>query len=107
MTEETKVEKVKTKTFTYIGGGEDSPNIIQVMGKIEMVRGMPVEIPVTAEYSKILSKISGCSTIVEGKIELKDLTVKDVEAKNKADKRRAEDKIINQQAMKMLGKDKK
>jgi len=105
MTEETKT-KVETKTFTYIGGGEDSPNIIKFMGKVEMVRGMPVEIPVTPEYMRVLAKIAGCKTIVEGKRDLKDLQKQDVEAKAQADKRRASDKIVNQKAMKALGKGK-
>lgn len=110
MTEDTltlkKSEKVETRTFTYIGAGEDSPNVIKFMGKVDMVRGEPVEIPVTPEFKVVLEKLKGVSTVIEGKVERKQLQENDIKAKEKADKQRAEDKVTNQKAMKMLGKNK-
>jgi hypothetical protein len=91
------------KTFTYVGAGEGSPNVIKFMGKIDMVRGEPVDVPVSDSH--LIGKLLGCSTIIEGAIvDRKDLQEMDIKAKNKADKQRAEDRVTNQKAMKLLGK---
>lgn len=78
--------------YTYIGGGEDSPRVINFMGKQKFVRG--VLTPVTDP--EVLAKLEGgVKTFVKGEADQETLHRIDEEAKEKADLQRAEDKATD------------
>lgn len=86
-----KTAKEKGKVFTYVGGGEDSPRVINFMGRQKFVRGQATEVT----DPKLLAKIVGCPTFVEGEVDPEDLHNYDEEEKLAADKKRKEDKKID------------
>lgn len=89
---EVDVEAPKSKSkgvviYTYVGGGESSPNVIQFMGIQKFVRGKATEVtdPV------VLAKLKGHPTFVEGEVEMEDLHEYDETAKTEADAQRKKD----------------
>lgn len=82
------VNEKKTKiVFTYVGGGEDSPRVINFMGRQRFVRGQPTEVT----DQELLSKIRGCPTFVEGTVDEEELHDYDIKAKAEADDQRKAD----------------
>ena len=77
--------------FTYIGKGEGSPHVITLMGKQKFVRGQLTEVT----DPQLLAKLPGLSTFVQGPADMELLHQMDSDAKDEADKKRAEDLIIN------------
>lgn len=78
--------------FTYIGGGESSPHVINFMGKQKFVRGQLTEVtdPV------VLAKLDGgVSTIIEGEVDAEILHKIDSDAKEAADAIRSSDAALN------------
>ena len=87
----TKAKAKETKnTYTYIGGGEDSPGMIKFMGIQDFLLGEATE--VTNE--RVLKKIAGNPCFVKGAVDRKEIFENADKAKKKADKRRAEDRAI-------------
>jgi len=94
-----KVDKngMKARQFTYIGGGEGSPHVINFMGKQKFVRGQLTEVtdPV------VLAKLDGgVATIIEGSANAETLHKIDSEAKDAADAARASDAVLNERVTK-------
>ena len=85
--------------FTYVGGGADSPSVINFMGRQEFVRGEATE--VTDKI--VLNKIKNCPTFVEGEVSQKDLSENDKAAAKKEAKQKEEDKKTNAKAKKANG----
>lgn len=85
--------------YTYVGAGEDSPRVINLMGRQKFVRGEPTEItdPV------ILEKIDGMTTFVKGVVGQEDLHVIDEEGKAVADAAKKEAKAVDAQFKKKHG----
>lgn len=78
------------EVFTYVGGGEDSPRVINFMGMQQFVRGRATAVtnPV------VLSKIRNNPTFVEGEVDEEELYAYDEKAKAEADAQRAEDRVV-------------
>lgn len=77
--------------FTYVGKGEDCPNVIKFMGRVEFVRGEPV----TVTDPEVLAKLKVNPSFVQGAVERKELAVADAEAKKAADAQRKADSRMN------------
>lgn len=77
--------------FTYIGAGEGSPQVINLMGKQKFVRGKLTEVT----DPDILAKLPGMATFVQGPVDMEILHQIDSEAKEVADAQRAEDQQTN------------
>jgi hypothetical protein len=77
--------------FTYVGKGEGSPHVITLMGKQRFVRGQLTEVT----DPELLAKLPGLQTFVEGPADMELLHEMDSKAKEEADKKRAEDIIVN------------
>ena len=90
----------KKQTFTYVGSGEDSPNVINFMGRQEFVRGEEQEV----SDPTVLRKIENNPSFVKGKFGLKGIQEMDKKAKAKADKQRAKDDKTNVAAKKRIAK---
>jgi len=89
---EVKKKGQKAREFTYIGGGEGSPHVINFMGKQKFVRGQLTEVT----DPEVLAKLDGgVSTIIEGPADAELLHQIDSEAKEAADAARASDAAIN------------
>ncbi len=75
------------RVFTYIGGGDSSPYVINLMGLQKFVRGEMTEVtnPV------LLAKLPGMSTFVEGSASPEVLHKIDQEGKEHYDKQRQAD----------------
>lgn len=73
--------------FTYVGGGEDSPQVIDFMGKQKFVRGKAVEVT----DASVLAKIDGHHCFVRGEVDPETLYENDLEAKEAADAQRNRD----------------
>ena len=89
-------EVVKTKgkpayVYTYVGGGESSPHIINFMGRQKFVRGKATEVT----DPEVLAKINGCPTFVEGEVDQEELFEYDEKAKQEADEQRKRDEAAN------------
>lgn len=84
-------ETKDSKKFTYIGAGEDSPRVINFMGKQTFIRGELT----TVSDPDVLRKLDGNPTFVEGKADQETLHRIDEEAKHEADLQRLEDAKIN------------
>lgn len=84
-------EKVKGRVFTYVGGGEDSPRVITFMGVQKFVRGKAV----TVTDPRLLAKLEGHPTFVEGEIDEEELHNYDEEEKAKADAQRKADEAVD------------
>lgn len=78
-------------TYTYVGGGEASPHVINFMGKQRFVRGEPVEItdPI------LLQKLANHPCFVDGEIDPKQLHEYDAEEAEKAAEQRKKDEKLN------------
>lgn len=83
-------------TYTYIGGGDDSPQIITFMGKQDFMIGEETEVTDTS----ILKKIKNHPCFKEGKADRKEIMAKAKAAKKAADEQRKEDLIVNARALK-------
>lgn len=80
------------QVFTYVGGGEDSPNVIEFMGgKQRFVRGKATEVT----DPEVLRKVLGNPTFIEGEVDEEDLHEYDQTAKQEADTQRLKDKALN------------
>lgn len=82
--------------YTYIGGGEDSPQIINFMGKQEFMIGDEVDVT----DSQLLAKLESNQCFVEGKADRRKIARDSKKAKEDADAQRKEDKLINIREMK-------
>lgn len=80
--------KEGTRTFTYIGHGEDPPRKINFMGKQQFVRGVPTEV----SDMEVLAKLEGHRCFVEGEVDQEMLHDQDEAAIKAADRQRAEDR---------------
>ena len=87
---------ITTETYTYIGGGESSPEVINFMGKQEFVLGEETEVT----NMDVLKKIKGNMSFVKGSVERAVISEQKKEAKKKADARREDDKLVNARALK-------
>lgn len=76
--------------FTYVGGGEDSPRVIDFMGKQRFVRGQATEVT----DPEVLKKIKGVPTFVDGEVDEEELHEYDLKAKAETDARRKADKKL-------------
>ena len=82
------VEEVKGgKVFTYVGKGESSPQKINFMGLQEFVRGRPV----TVTNPKLIAKLKGVPTFVQGKADAELLQAIEDEGMAVAEKNRRMD----------------
>jgi len=105
---EAPVQATKSKptvnVYTYVGGGEDSPRVIDFMGLQKFVRGKPEE--VTDQV--VLRKVRNHPCFVEGEVEEEEIHDYDLKAKKEADAQRASDKktqsIASRLASKWAGK---
>lgn len=79
------------RAFTYVGGGYNSPQIINFMGRQEFVRGKLTE--VTDPY--LLAKLPGVTTFVEGTADAELIHKIDQEGNSHYNKQRKEDAIVN------------
>lgn len=79
-----------SKTYTYIGGGEASPNVINFMGQQKFVRGQAVEV----SNPELLNKLENHPCFVAGEMSLEEIHNRDTEAAEKAEAQRAEDKRV-------------
>ena len=86
--------KSPTKVYTYIGAGEDSPQVIKFMGQISFMRGRPVKVEDNPSNARLLSKIKECPTFIEGVVEPEEIVNLDIDAKEKADTQRKQDKEL-------------
>lgn len=84
-------EEGEGKVYTYIGGGADSPRIINFMGRQKFVRGQATKVTEPA----LLEKLKGHPTFVEGEADEETLFKIDEEGKAEEDAQRAQDKITN------------
>lgn len=82
---------VEARTFTYVGGGDNSPHVINFMGKQKFVRGKATEVT----DPEVITKLIGCSTFVEGEVDQETLHKIDMEGKEKYDTQRAADAEFN------------
>ena len=92
-TEEVEVRK-PTKgayVYTYVGGGEGSPHMINFMGMQRFTRGVATEVT----NPKVLAKIAINPCFVEGEVDMDELHKYDEEAKVIADSQRAKDIAVN------------
>lgn len=87
--------------FTYIGGGEDSPQVINFMGRQKFVRGRSV----TVTDPIVLSKIKNNPTFVAGSVDSDELFEMDEAAQQRALKIREEDKKIDANFKKKYNKE--
>lgn len=88
--------EVSGPVYTYIGKGEGSPQIINLMGKQQFVRGRPQEVT----DPEILTKIDGIATFVKGEADPETLHQIDEEAKAAADAQRKADAALNAEVTK-------
>lgn len=79
------------RTFTYIGAGEDSPRVINFMGKQRFVRGDETEV----FDPDLIAKLKDNPTFVEGKADQEVLHRIDEEGKTEADLQRKSDRKVN------------
>lgn len=90
------LSKSKAAVFTYIGGGEDSPRIIEFMGgRQRFVRGQATEVtdPI------VLAKVVNNPCFISGEIAVDQLHQYDEHAKAQADDQRKKDIIKNESWM--------
>lgn len=91
--------KAASKVFTYVGGGESSPQVINFMGRQKFVRGRAEE--VTDE--KLLAKIVNNPSFVRGEVEPEDLQELEDSGIAVANKNREVDKKMNEAFLKEHG----
>lgn len=92
MSDEITVGSVSTKpVYTYIGRGEDSPLVIDFMGKQRFVRGKAAEVT----NPDVLAKIARHPCFVEGTVEADILHDSDEAARKEAELQRKKDRDLN------------
>lgn len=74
--------------YTYVGAGEDSPRVINFMGKQKFVRGQATEVT----DPEVLGKIANCPTFISGEVDPETLHEYDEKARGDADAQRAADR---------------
>lgn len=79
--------------FTYVGGGTDSPQVINFMGKQKFVRGQLTEVT----DPEVLAKIKYNPSFINGEVSQEELYEMDKDAVKKAEHRRKLDAIANAQ----------
>ena len=87
----TEATKVPDNSYTYVGGGEDSPRVINFMGLQKFVRGQLTEVT----DPDVLKKLKNHPCFVPYEIEQEALHEADEEAKVAAENQRKEDQKIN------------
>jgi len=70
--------------FTYIGGGEDSPQVIKFMNSISFRRGEAVEIEKNEENELYIQKLSGNPCFINGSIDADEIVEMDKKARRVA-----------------------
>lgn len=95
-----KKENTEGKVYTYVGGGEDSPRVINFMGRQKFVRGQATEVT----DPLVLDKLKNHPTFAEGEVDQEDLHEYDEKAKEEADAQREQDKITQAAAKKKNNK---
>lgn len=85
------VEVSKENFFTYVGGGEDSPRVINFMGLQKFIRGQFTEV----KDPLVLSKIKNNQCFVNYEVEEGSIFEADEEAKVEADRQRKIDQKTN------------
>jgi hypothetical protein len=95
-TKKTNKREMPGAVYTYVGKGEGSPSIINLMGKQQFVRGKAQEVT----DPEILAKIDGMSTFVKGEADQETLFKIDEEAKAAADAQRKADATLNAEVTK-------
>ena len=83
----TAIKKPAVVVYTYIGSGEDSPQLIDFMGLQRFVRGQATEVT----NKTVLSKIVGNACFVSGEVNTDILFDIDEAARKIADGKRNED----------------
>jgi hypothetical protein len=86
--------------YTYVGGGEDSPRVVNFMGLQEFVRGEATEVT----DSMVLAKIKNHPCFIQGEADQKALHTYDMDEKKKADEQRKKDFRTQNSAAKMFAK---
>lgn len=89
-------KEVEARTFTYIGGGADSPRSINFMGKQKFVRGKSVEV----KDPEVIAKLEGNPTFIEGEADDDLLDQIDEDGKTEEEKQQRRDLIKNQEYVK-------
>lgn len=98
---EDEVSESNARVFTYIGGGEDSPRVIEFMGRQKFVRGKATEVsdPI------VLAKIANNPTFIEGEVDEESIHEIDEEARDKAEAQRKIDMKVNKAFQKKHNKE--
>lgn len=86
--------------YTYVGGGEDSPRVIDFMGRQRFVRGQATLVT----EKEVLAKVRNHPCFVEGDVSEEDLHDYDKSAKSKADLQRKQDMKTQSSALKTIKK---
>ena len=86
--------------YTYIGGGETSPQIINFMGRQEFMIGEEVDVT----DLKLLAKLKTHQCFVEGKADRRKIAGDAKKAKDKADAQRKADLLVNAREIKRRNK---
>lgn len=95
--EEAKAEKPSkgkkdVAIYTYVGGGEDSPRVIEFMqGKQRFVRGKATEVT----DPEVLAKLKNHPCFVEGEVDMEELHEYDEKATAEANAQRKRDARTN------------
>lgn len=84
------------RAFTYIGAGDSSPYVINLMGKQKFVRGQLTEVTDPA----LLAKLPGMSTFIEGPADAELLHKIDQEGKDRYEAQRQVDQLANSKYVK-------
>ena len=92
-------EKPDGPVYTYVGGGEDSPRVINFMGRQKFVRGKATVIT----DDTVLAKVKNNPTFVQGEVDQEELHDYDEKARKEANDQRQEDQRVNDAYMKRHG----
>ena len=88
-------EKSNAVTFTYIGAGFDSPQIIEFMGKIVFQRGIPLELEVNKENAKLIAKLSQNPSFKEGVVPATEIMEADKKEKVRVAEAKKDEAKVN------------
>lgn len=99
--EPVKPSPVKSNMYTYIGGGESSPAVIEFMGVQRFVRGQPTEVT----SAVVLAKLANNPCFVEGEVSQVEIHEYDEKARVEADKQRSKDASLNKAYKKRHGEE--
>ncbi len=86
--------------YTYIGKGEDSPRVINFMGKQKFIRGQATEVT----DPEVLRKVKDNPTFVEGEADQETLHEIDEQARLEAEEQRLKDARTNAAAQRKNNK---